>query len=408
MQIVLALLLILGTAFAQTDFMVAVPGVAIVVGIFLAAMVMFSNMFANPQMLAWTKSEYREFVAAIILIVIIYAIFISPVGLKPLTQAITGEENYIDASVGVIDNMLYNETSGYDTAYKYIIRAATKVRIGATYSPWLTIPVWIFSLMYSSSPLAGVSIMLIGLGQATQGLTNVIYLYEALRLLIIFSHATVPTIILPLAFALRIIPFTRRMGNTLIAVSLAAIVLLPLSVIIAGEMNNLIDYPYVVIDDIDDLDAHPWAMELGSIFCGLKPIRFIFSLTDYGFAALICLPLLLIPIIGVGLFVACYTLVSEVVYPIIMLVVKLAQLILLVIWLAWSEISVGTKGGFGSYGWPGEVFYILLEFLEQVNNVILVGYIDIVLIAIITISGAKAISTALGGEWYLAGVERLI
>jgi len=279
MQIVLALLLILGTAFAQTDFMVAVPGVAIVVGIFLAAMVMFSNMFANPQMLAWTKSEYREFVAAIILIVIIYAIFISPVGLKPLTQAITGEENYIDASVGVIDNMLYNETSGYDTAYKYIIRAATKVRIGATYSPWLTIPVWIFSLMYSSSPLAGVSIMLIGLGQATQGLTNVIYLYEALRLLIIFSHATVPTIILPLAFALRIIPFTRRMGNTLIAVSLAAIVLLPLSVIIAGEMNNLIDYPYVVIDDIDDLDAHPWAMELGSIFCGLKPIK-VHLLTD--------------------------------------------------------------------------------------------------------------------------------
>jgi len=406
MQSIVALLLLSSISFAAAiDLSFAVPMVAIIVGIFLAIMIMFANALSSPALMAWTKSEIRELIAGVILVAILFSLFITS---QELSKAITGQEDYILASANVIENMLGNETSGYDTGYENVIRAATKIRIGATYSPYATIPVWLFSLMYSSSPLSGISIVLISLGQATQGLTNVIFLYEGLRLLILFFHSTIPTIILPLAFAVRLIPFTRRIGNTLIAVSLGAIVLLPLSVLIAGEINSLINYPDLTISNMGDLEPHPWPMELGTVFCGLKPIRFMFTLTDYGFAAIICLPLLLIPIVGAGLFSACYTLVSEVVYPIIMTVVKLAQLIILAIWLAWSEISVGVSGGFGSLGWPKDVVNILLPFLENVNNAILVGYVDLVVIAIITISGIKSISTALGGEWYLAGVERLI
>ncbi len=407
MQSALTLMLLFGIAFAQPiNLMPFVPAVAVIVAIFLATMIMFSQMLASSQLMAWTKSELRELIAGAILVTVIFTLFVTS---DQLSIAITGDEDYIDASVGVINNMLENETGGFDTAYRNVIRAATKVRLGATYSPWMTIPVWYFSIMYSTSPLSGMSIMLIALGSATQGLTNVIFLYEGLRLLVRFFHSTVPTIILPLAFSLRLIPFTRRIGNTLIAVSLAAIVLLPLSLVVVGEVNRIIDYPDVTISNMRELDAHPWAMELGSVFCGLKPIRFIMSLTEYGFAAIVCLPLLFIPVIGAGLYVACFELTAEVIYPIIMTVMKIAQLVLLVIWLGWAEISVGTAGGFvDSVGWPGKAFGILMPFFENVNNVVLVGYIDLILIGIITISGAKSISTALGGEWYLAGVERLI
>ncbi|NYZ77535.1 hypothetical protein H0O02_04460 [Candidatus Micrarchaeota archaeon] len=406
MQVALTILLLFGIASAAPlDLMPIVPAIALVVAIFLAIMFAFSGMLSSPTMAAWTKSELRELVAGVLLVLIIYSLFVTSRG---VSSALTGQEDYIGTSVSVIDNMINNETGGYDTAFKYVIKAATKIRIGASYSPYLTIPIWYFSLMYSTSPLSGVSIMLTALGSATQGLTNVIFIYESLRLLIMFFDATVPSIILPLAFAVRLIPFTRKTGNTLIAVALAAIVLLPFSVILAGEVNKLIEYPDVTIHNISRLDAHPFAMEASSIFCGIKPLRFILTLTDYGFAALVCLPLLLVPIVGAGLFAACYPLVSEVVYPIIMLVVKLVQLILSVIWIAWAEIEIGTTGGFGGSGWPGKVFDIIMPFLQNVNNVVLVGYLDFILIAIITISGARAISTALGGEWYLAGVERLI
>lgn len=409
MQFAVVFLLLFGICFAEPiDLMPVVPGIAIIVAIFLAIMLMLSNMLSSTQLMAWTKTEFRELIAGVILVALIFGAFISS---QELAKALTGEDDYIQAAENIIEGMLNDDVHGYDTAYENIIKAATKIRTGASYSPWLTVPVWLFSIMYSSSPLSGISIMLIALGNATQGLTNVIYLYEGILLLIKFFHVTVPTILFPLAFCVRLIPFTRRIGNTLIAVCIAAIVLLPLSVIIVGEINNIIDYPDLRIKNIDRLDPDTFAMDFTSIFCGFKSMRFIMSLSEYGFAAVTCLPLLFIPIVGPGLYSACFALVSEVIYPLIIFVVKIVQLVLTVIWLGWAELSVGISGGFGPPGsdtWPQEVFNIILPFMENVNNAILVGYIDLVLIAIITISGARAVSTALGGEWYLAGVERLI
>jgi len=395
MRVGLFILLILGASAAATqlDLMPVVPGIILITAIFIAIMFAVSDMLASPSLAAWTKSELRELVAGVLLVVIIYSLFITS---KGVSTAITGTEDYVGLSVHIIDNMIENKTSGYDTAYKNIIRAATRIRIGASYGPYLTVPLWYFSLLYSSAPLSGISIMLIPLGSATQGLTNVIFIYEGLRLLILFFDATVPSIILPLALAIRIIPFTRRAGNTLIAISLAAIVLLPFSVILAGEVNKLIDYPDVTIPNINKLDANSWLMELPSIFCDQPAIRFPLSLTEWGFSAVVCLPAIVFP----PAYAACVPFVAQVVYPLIIEIVKLVQLGLLVMWLAGAE-TIG-------YGWADDVADVLLPFLQNVNNVVLVGYLDFILIAIITVSGARSISTALGGEWYLAGVERLI
>lgn len=408
MQFGIVLLLLLGISFAEPlDLMPAVPGMAVIVTILLAIAYMAGNVSMNPQLQAWVKSELREFIAAIILIVVIFAAFIT---LEGGTRALSGDYDYLESSELIIENMLTNETHGYDAAYKSIIIAATKIRMGASYSPWLTVPVWLFSLMYSSSPLSGMSIMLVALSTATQGLANVIFLYEALLLLMRYLHVVVPTILLPLAFMVRLIPFTRRLGNTLIALCLGGLIILPFSVIIVGEVNNIIDYPVVKLTgkQIDKLDANNFAMDFSSAFCGLKPIRFILSLNEYGFAALTCLPLLAWP----PAFAACYPIVSEVVYPLLMTALKLVQLGLTIPWLVWAETSVGVTGGFGDAAganlWPQKVFNTLLPFIENVNNLVLVGYLDMALIAIITISGTRSVSTALGGEWYLAGVERLI
>ncbi len=399
----LILLLISNISFAEhVDLAPVVPMTAIIVAIFLAIMIMFSNVTANPQFNAWAKTELRELITGVVIVSVISALFVSSIG---LSQAITGEDDYIGTSISIVDDMLSNAEHGYDRAYQDIIRAAAKIRIAASYSPHVTIPIWFFSIMYSTSPLNGINPVFISLGTATQGLTNVIFLYEAIRLLLIFCRATVPTVILPLAFAIRLIPFTRKIGNTLIAVALGAIVLLPFSVILVGEVNNLIDYPEARLsgDQLDDLDAKPWAMEFGAVFCALKPIRFIMSLTDYGFAAVVCLPLLVFP----PAYPACYTVVSQVVYPIIMNVIKIVQTAILLAWLVWADFASGADWGAGA-DWVSTVFGILRPFLENVSNLVLTGYIDIILIAIITISGARSISTALGGEWQLPGIERLI
>jgi hypothetical protein len=50
----------------------------------------------------------------------------------------------------------------------------------------------------------------------------------------------------------------------------------------------------------------------------------------------------------------------------------------------------------------------LQPFLRDVSNLVMVIYLDIVFIIMVTIAGARSLSTVLGGEWYMAGIQRLI
>lgn len=393
------LLLLSGLSFAaDVDFVPIVPFVAFLVAIFLALTYMLSNVTADARLNAWVKTELRELLMGIFLIAIISAFFI---GTTEFSKVITGQEDYIEYSINVADEML----DSYDTAYTSIIRAAGKIRIGATFSAWMAVPIWFISFIYSSAPLSGIGPIFSSLGIATQGLTNVIFLYEGLRLLLVFFQATIPEVILPLAFAIRLIPFTRKVGNSLVAVSLAGILLLPLSVVIIGEVNTTIDYPYASLSgsDLDKLDARPWSLIATAPFCSMVSQRFILSLNEYGFAAIVCLPALAFP----PAYPACFTMVSQVVYHVIMLVIKIVHAIILATWLAWADFAASSSYGAGSV-WLNAIWNVLRPFLENVAHLVLTGYIDIIIVAILTISGARSISTALGGEWQLPGLERLI
>lgn len=397
----LLLLLLPGLSFAaDVDFMVIVPITAVLVTIIIALAYMLSNVTADARLGAWAKTELREFILGILIIAIVSAFFI---GTTELSKAFTGQEDYVDYSISVVDEMI----NSFDDAYTSIIQASGKIRIAATFSTWAAVPIWFVSFIYSSAPLSGIGPVFTSLGIATQGLTNVIFIYEGLRLLIVFFQVTIPPIILPLSLAVRLFPFTRKVGNAMIAVSVAAILFLPLSIAIIGEVNKTIDYPYASLSgsQLDKLDARPWTLIATAPFCSMKATRFIMSLNEYGFAALVCLPLLIPPLTPA--YPACFTLVSQTVYHIMMLVIQLVHTAILATWLAWADFAAASSGGAGSV-FVRAVWDVLRPFLEKVTHLILTAYIDIIIVGIITISGARSVSSALGGEWQLPGLERLI
>ncbi len=373
------------------DLTFAVPAIAAVVAILLAITSMMATAMGNPRMEAWAKTEVREFFAALLLIGIIVGIFVSSNG---VSVALTGESDYVGASQGVIDEWLDN----FDSAFEDIFVAASRIRTAATYSPYMNIPLWYVSISYSTNPIGGVGILLGTLNMAAGALTNAIFIGEGMRLLIGFIRATFPTVILPLAFCLRLIPFTRKSGNTLIAIALAGLVFLPFSVMLADSLNDIIDYPHPSIT-YSNLDANPWAMVAFEGFCEVVPVRVLLQLTDVLFALVVCLPLLLTPWTA-GFYPACYNLVKEVIYPIINVVFQIGGTALLIIWEAVFAA--------GAMDYLDDVWGELYPFFRDVNNLVLVSYIDYILIAIVTIAGARSISAALGGEWYMAGVQRLI
>lgn len=54
------------------------------------------------------------------------------------------------------------------------------------------------------------------------------------------------------------------------------------------------------------------------------------------------------------------------------------------------------------------IFDGIYAFLSDTTKLTLVSYIDAIVIGTITIVGARSFSTALSGEYFLAGISRLV
>ncbi len=396
LRLAFIMLLILPAAFAaieRIDLTFAVPAVAVVVAIFIAMSNMLAHTIQDPKLEAWAKTEVREFIAALLLVSILTG---GVFALTGVSQALTGNTNYISASTGVLDGWL----AKFDLCFKYLISAATSIRAAATYSPYLNVPLWYVSISYSTNPLAGIAVLLGTLSVASQAVSNAIFLTEGIRLLIVFIQSVTPPILLPLSFILRLIPFSRKLGNTMIALSIAAYVFLPFSVLIADALNGTIDQSTVTPSlDTSALDANPYQMTVAEGLCESVFLRTILSLTDPLFAIVVCLPLYLIPIIGPGLFAVCQPLVQYVIYPLINTIFQILMTVLLIIW---EGITLNVTC------YSCTVFDKLWDFLSVLNNLVILTYLDIIAISTITVVGARSLSSALGGEWYMAGIQRLI
>lgn len=402
-RIALVLLLLISSQCfaAYVDFMPLVPLTAFIVVIFLAGAYMLSSSLSLPPFHAWVKTEMRELIAGAILISIIFSGFVLS---NSITVALTGHSDYMQVSINTLDNMISGDR-GFDRAYHDVIVASAKVKAGATYSPVMSLPLWVVYLTYRSAPYAGIMPILTSLGMASQALASTIYLYEGLLLLLKFSAVVVPSMVLPLSFCLRLVPFTRRIGNTLIAISLALLVIFPFSVVLVDYINqNVIEYPDAHISgrDMDKLDADPWAMVMAEPFCASNTMRTIFGLGDTGFSLLVCFILLLTPFTA-AMFTPCYNLIKEVVYPLMNTVFSLLHTIVLLIWTLATETRLDADSG-----WASDVFDVTYAFLVQVDHLILLSYINFIIIITLVIVGARSISVALGGEWYLAGIQRLV
>jgi hypothetical protein len=376
-------------AIGPVDFTFAVPGVAVIVIIFLGIMSMMASATSDPRLEAWAKTEIREFVAALIIVGIVVGFFITS---NTIAAALGGGANYIASALNVTDKWI----GWYDSAFEYAIRAAAKIRVGATFSPYMSVPLWYVGINYATTPLAGTAILLLPLNLAAGGLTNAIYITEGIRMLVIFLLITGPKILLPLSLCLRLIPFSRRLGNTMIAVSLAGMVFLPASILIADALNGTITVPSPHMT-LSVLDPNPTTMAIFQPICAAIPLRAILSMTDPLFAVIVCLPIAWIP----GAFAVCYPIVQNIVYPILMVVFQLVNSISLIAW------EMNFEGGSGEQ-YANAVFDQVQPFLKDVNNLVFLGYLDFIIIGIITMTGARSLSSALGGEWYMAGIQRLI
>ena len=389
MRIALFLIALLSISSAATMLEVAPAALGIVatmVIIILAVAYMLAQTINSQQISAWVKAEFREFIVAILLFIAVMAIVS---GDTPLIALLTGTPDYTVAAQGVVDDMLGRATGAYlDLADAYHVvgmRSGYSTNVMAGYYVWVSV---------GGLPFSGYSSFMVFFSQAAGSLANIIFLYKGIETMLDF-FLEIGDKLIYLAFIFRFIPFTRQVGSTIIGFVLGAYVIFPFAVFMLEPAHAIIDMPSPDLSQSAISDMEFYIPSGASFICGEWYVRFLVGgFGEIGFALPPCL-IIAAATMGAG-WQPCWELMTKVVYPIIM------QILLPILW--------GLSIGLSTYIPPdiGAHFDNMVPFFKAINHLVVVAYVDALLVVIITIAGVRSISVALGGEFLLPGVQRLV
>lgn len=395
MKLVFALLILSGLLFAAgilDNGPMILGATVILMVIVLACCNMLANMLNMPGLEAWVKTEVREIIIAGILFAIVAAIVYPDI--NPIATVLTagGTSDYRTDINTFTDGML----ATLKQAYYHVIKMSHYFTMRAGMAVSLNIPIYYFGLTQSGTPGAGYGAFLVPLSHAAGALSNGIYIYKIIKMLNDFFLVICPPL-LPIAFAFRFIPFTRQLGNTLIALILGAYILYPASIILVKDFHLMIDIPTPTVSDSDygTMSARAPGIEGLEFICGRWYMRLLaVTLGELGLDIIVCIPVA-IATLGAG-WEPCKQIIENIVWPIIQ--------ILLMVYMDIELILAQAMAGTGL----DEMFEAVFTFSKATTQLVLVTYIDAIIIGTITISGTRSIASALGGEYFLGSISRLV
>ncbi len=382
-------------------FWIVLPATAITVIVIISLASMLSHAFNMPQLEAWAKIEFREFIIGVILSVIVLSIFLTP----DLISILTGTPNFVTSSINTLtvfrDNYLL-------VAYTSTIYASHELTLLTGYRYIYPISFLYFSHTDVTAPFTGVGTLLLLVSHAAAGLSTAIMVYNSTIVLLEF-FLVASVLLLPFALSLRLIPFSRRLGTTMIALCVGAYIFLPFSVFLVSQFHtqiNLVDLDKMIELSSSELNAIHLTIPIGfGDLCKNDAFKLFTSLPGeiWGIISGIsyCIP----SCAGTGPgYAACYTACfasvwSYTVYHAYPFANDIVQLTYGTSFYLANKLS-GIDAGI--------VYNIIHEFLKGVNSIVLLSYINVLVIGIITYVGIRSVSTALGGEYMLPAIQKLI
>ncbi len=365
----------------------------ILIGLFAAVAIaalayMAGNFTQSQPLLIWAKAEFREiFTSAFIIVFVLVAIG----SLDAFISATTDSQDLTGAALNHADYFIQNSAStiGYFTEATFYIskRASFSYSISTMQVPF-------FSNKYlSRSPSSGLSALMSPIYQAIDNLSKIIYAFSIEKMLLRFFSSTIPTLLLPIAFALRTFPLTRRIGTTLIAVCLGAYLWFPASIVFASQAYPRENLDLNAIKPVSSFD--PGAPPSKNLVC--SPVFAAFALPGEEFYEwAICGALNLIPGFGQAAFAAC----KWVVFLSYLTAVQGFPLGFEPALRNYAEIS--TAELINNYYAPLEAM------LPLISSFYISALISLLLTIFITVIMTKGTSEVLGGETRILGISRLV
>lgn len=375
---------------------VLLPGVALVAVTILAIVWMLSDALNMPHLKAWVRMEIREIFAAVVLVVVVYAILFSSDNLGILFgEDLSGNHGIKDVAVQKVEDQI----ATLEVSYQDLIYATHYLGVSTATGYSFSVSYWYLSGGYFSSPYGGLKTVQLALSRGGQGLFTAMSIYMGILTFLKFFTSKAVAALIPVALSLRFLPFTRKAANSLIAVLLGVIVFFPFAVLLTDWVNNQVsmDAPSLDSSKFDWVTASP-IMDFVGWICGEDNfiIKNTFTMTEIGWVLLICPPFL-------AGFMACAEAIVNGIYP---AVIFFYQWIALGVFLV--PLTIQEAVLLADEDYLEDMNEETFDFLEAVNDYVVLAIVDCLLIVVITYGGIKAIASALGEEQYLIALQRLV
>lgn len=235
----LFLLLLLSANFAEfpgdaAAFTICLPA-AIMISVAIIGLVhMLAQFLRIPALDAWTKVELAELAISVILVVLIAA---AAAGADAFVGIIAGQpgagyDSLLDAANNYLDVM----RGDLQAEYVHSARVLYDLNKAAGFTYSMSLSAYFVSGTSSIAPRSGLGPLVVGMMGAMGSLANTALLIEAQRMFLEFFTIVIPRFLLPAAVVLRTFSFTRKLGSTLIAVSIGGWLVFPAATIFSGEI----------------------------------------------------------------------------------------------------------------------------------------------------------------------------
>ncbi len=402
------LLLLTSLSFASIDFSLVIAG-ALISGVILG--LAFSLAFAtgNPSLEGWAKVELSETISAFLIIALVYGAVNSS---NPILLSLTGKSNLKDVRDYILTKCdTYLESAKSDA--KTTLRVAHRVsQISSFYYSITTGYAIYFSKMMA--PFMGIGGLRSKLYSLMQGLSEVILVYETIKYLAVML-TSLSDILFSVGFALRLIPFTRKLGATLMAFGFAGAVVFPWVFFLSAEIRDKIEdyannnampiHHQLTSEDLENfkLNLPGWVEDV----CENQYIRWLLSITEFGWWLLICPAYCAITCAGFpGCFVPCVEPIVGWCFSITTHYYYLAQALAM---RAGAMAGIYTTAQLKHQLSSGRMFDLVIKKLFfPVSRGIVLALAQSLFIAGTTILSIRALSEAFGGSVAVIGLSKLV
>ena len=370
-----------------------------------------SYSIQNASAIAWSKEMLRETIVGVAIVVMVYGVAATA---NALVVGLTGYGNIADVGSGPVElgeaalepiignlTVVYNKIG--EAYFSVAVQQGTSISWSATLIPKLVW--WQPSLYYGRDvmPYYGLSPILQALTIHSQNIMLQILSFRVVQLLLLYIKEVVPGFLLPLGFVFRVFPITKRTGDTLIALSLGGLFMLPASLIVVDELGKAAPLDNVRLAErssfSDNVDPAFFSSAnfLKKGLCENTPMRILIGFGEIFWATIFALIASAPELFAT--FGFWFEFFLTIIWPFALWVIQLA---LGAVLLALT-LSLDSAGLYDTTIAP-----IVSILIPAASEITVFSVMCVVVIAVITYTGTKAIASALGGEYMLYGLSRLI